>query len=50
MDANECNTLISSSKNTFGMTKQELLQTINEAGSKFAEAARNRFGGKGEWS
>ena len=50
MDANECNTLISSSKNTFGMTGQELLQTINEAGAEFAEAARNRFGGKGEWS
>ncbi len=49
MDANECNTVIRAAREASGKTKEEILQSINEAGAEFKNAARQKFGGEGEW-
>jgi regulator of RNase E activity RraA len=48
MDANECNTLIPTAREN-GLTTEELLRKIDEAGAAFGAAARERFGKRGEW-
>jgi regulator of RNase E activity RraA len=49
MDANECETLIPAARDTAGKTTREVLDAINEAGARFGERAREKFGRKGEW-
>ena len=49
MDANECRTLIPAARATAGKTMDEILRGMDEAGRQFDNAARARFGAKGEW-
>jgi regulator of RNase E activity RraA len=49
MDTNECRTLISTARNTTGKSIENILEDLNEATTRFKEAARKRFGNKGEW-
>jgi len=49
MDANECNTVIAAARGTAGLSTDEALQKLDEAGSAFTKAAREHFGREGEW-
>lgn len=49
MDANECNTVIPAARSTSGKSTREILDSINEAGGSFSQAAAAKFGRKGEW-
>ena len=49
MDANECETVIPAARGAAGLTSAEVLASIHEAGRRFGEAARAKFGKKGEW-
>ena len=44
MDENECNTWISTARNTAGKTNKEVLQSIRDAERTFRENAEVRFG------
>ena len=48
MDQNELTTLIDVARGSSGMTTDELLEKINEAGRKFGKAAQEKFSSKGE--
>jgi len=50
MDTNECNTMIPATRSSWDKNAQEALKTINEAGKKFKEATKNKFGNQGEWN
>jgi regulator of RNase E activity RraA len=49
MDANECETVIPAARDAAGLTSDELLAQLNEAGRRFGENVRQKFAGKGEW-
>lgn len=49
MDTNECETLIPAARGASGQSTAEILNAINDAGRRFGEAARAKFGRKGEW-
>ncbi len=49
MDQNECNTLIAAARSAAGKTTEQVLREIDEAGERFGEAVRAKFGQKGEW-
>jgi regulator of RNase E activity RraA len=49
MDGNECETLIPAARDIAGKGTAEVLAAINEAGRKFGDNARAKFGRKGEW-
>jgi hypothetical protein len=49
MDANECNTLIAPAREASGKSTEEILTSLNEAGTRFTKAALEKFGRKGEW-
>ncbi len=49
MDDNECNTVIAAARNAAGLTTDALLAQLDEAGTAFTEAAKQRFGREGEW-
>ncbi|MFW5858261.1 MAG: RraA family protein [Planctomycetota bacterium] len=49
MDANECRTVIDAARSGAGQPADALLAAIDEAGARFAAAARERFGREGEW-
>jgi regulator of RNase E activity RraA len=49
MDANECNTVIPAARGASGLSTDELLKRIEEAGAAFGAAARAQFARKGEW-
>lgn len=49
MDQNECNTLIAAARTASGKSTQEILDSINEAGLSFGQAALENFQRKGEW-
>jgi len=49
MDANECKTVIPAARDTAGKSPAEVLAAINDAGRRFGENARAKFGRKGEW-
>jgi regulator of RNase E activity RraA len=49
MDTNECETLITATRESAGRTVEETCAAIDAAGRRFDEAARARFGRKGEW-
>lgn len=48
MDSNECKTMISSAKQTSGMSTEQMLTAFDKACSEFSRAAREEFGKKGE--
>jgi regulator of RNase E activity RraA len=49
MDSNECETVIAAARNTAGRPMPEILAAIDDAGRRFGENARAKFGRKGEW-
>jgi len=49
MDTNECNTVIAAARSTAGLSTEEVLRNLDEAGAAFAKAARDKFHGAGEW-
>jgi len=49
MDDNECNTVIAAGINTAGLSLDEILANMNDAGKRFREAARSEFQRDGEW-
>lgn len=49
MDTNECKTLIAAGRNTAGLTAEQLLKQMGEAGRAFDQATREKFGRSGEW-
>ena len=49
MDSNECRTMIPAARNSSGLSKEQLLKSLNEACQAFGLNARERFGKKGEW-
>jgi regulator of RNase E activity RraA len=49
MDSNECNTVIAAARGANGLSMEELLKRIEEAGAPFGAAARTEFSRKGEW-
>lgn len=49
MDANECNTVIPAARDCAGLTTEQLLAQLRDAGARFRDAARQEFAGDGEW-
>ena len=49
MDANECETVIPAARGATGLSSDELIAQLNEAGRRFGENVRQKFAGKGEW-
>lgn len=49
MDKNECSTLIPAARSVFGLTVEEILKQIDDAGESFGAAAKVQFDRKGEW-
>lgn len=49
MDANECQTVIAAARNMHGLTPDEMIARIAEAGAAFRKAAHQHFGRTGEW-
>jgi len=49
MDANECQTVIPAARGAAGLTTEEALRKMDEAGAAFVRAARERFRREGEW-
>ncbi|HBV63288.1 MAG TPA: dimethylmenaquinone methyltransferase [Rhodopirellula sp.] len=49
MDNNECETVIAAARNCAGLSRDEAVQQINDAGAAFGAATRKRFGADGEW-
>lgn len=49
MDTNECTTVIPAGRNAHGQSMEQVLSTINEAASRFSQAAKAEFGAGGEW-
>jgi len=50
MDNNECNTLISTARNSSGKSKEQIVADLKKAGEEFGAAVKEKFGRKGEWS
>ncbi|MBI4626814.1 MAG: RraA family protein, partial [Verrucomicrobia bacterium] len=49
MDANECRTIIEAARDIGGRTPLEICDALDRAGATFKQAAKKRFGRKGEW-
>ncbi len=49
MDTNECRTVIPAARSAAGKDTETILQEMDEAGAAFGQAAREKFGAKGEW-
>lgn len=49
MDENECETLIPAARSSAGLATAEVLARIDAAGAAFGQAAREKFGRRGEW-
>lgn len=49
MDGNECDTVIASARNTTGLSSDQILDSMRQAGKDFSQSALNHFGRKGEW-
>ncbi len=49
MDDNECNTVIAAGINTAGLSIEEILANMTDAGRRFREAAQAEFQRDGEW-
>lgn len=49
MDSNECQTVIGAARESAGKSTGAILEAIDAAGAAFGQAARERFGKRGEW-
>ena len=49
MDQNECETVIPAAREASGLSTDELLHQLNEAGRRFGENVRGKFSKEGEW-
>ena len=49
MDSNECHTVIAAARGAQRLGRDEILARLAAAGQRFGEAARARFGQRGEW-
>jgi len=49
MDTNECETVIPAARGASGLSSDELLERLNEAGRRFGDNVRQKFSGEGEW-
>lgn len=49
MDNNECNTIIAAARSASGKSTSDILKSINNASAEFKQAAKEKFGTKGEW-
>ncbi len=49
MDQNECNSVITSARDTTGKTIDEIVEAYAHAGQAFSKAAKAKFSGSGEW-
>jgi 4-hydroxy-4-methyl-2-oxoglutarate aldolase len=49
MDSNECNTVIPAARNASGKSSEQILKSLNDASAEFGNAAKEKFGNKGEW-
>ncbi len=49
MDSNECDTVITAARESCGLTHDQIVENLNVAGTKFGEAAKERFKRDGEW-
>ncbi len=49
MDANECKTVIPAARGAHGLSSEELLERLSEAGRRFGENTREMFSRQGEW-
>jgi len=50
MDRNECNTVLDAARACSGLTAEQALKKLREAGQDFGAAAKAKFGDGGEWS
>lgn len=49
MDANECETVIPAARGATGLSSDELIERLNEAGRLFGYNVRQKLSGEGEW-
>ena len=49
MDQNECNTVIRAARNARGLSVDELVESLNQAGAEFGAVAKTKFGNVGEF-
>ncbi len=49
MDANECHSVIPAARSASGLTHEQLIQQLGEAGAQFGAAAKAKFQREGEW-
>ena len=49
MDANECETVIPAARAASGLTTDELLDQLDDAGRRFRDNTQQRFASEGEW-
>lgn len=49
MDANECETVIPAARASSGLTADQILANLGEAGAQFGKNARTKFQRQGEW-
>jgi hypothetical protein len=49
MDANECQTVIPAARSSVGLSSDEVLANLAEAGAMFGRNARAQFQREGEW-
>ncbi len=50
MDTNECSTFLSVARRSAGMSMDDILEQLDQAGAEFGKAVRDKFGKKGEWT
>ncbi len=49
MDANECQTIIPAARNTAGLSTEQIITNLSEAGAQFGRNAKAKFSRSGEW-
>ena len=49
MDRNECQTVIPAARTTSGLSREELLNQLNDAAQQFGKSTRTKFSSEGEW-
>jgi regulator of RNase E activity RraA len=49
MDANECETVIPAARGSSGLSSDEVLARLSEAGTRFGSNVRAKFKRDGEW-
>lgn len=49
MDANECETIIPAARNTTGLSTEQIIANLAEAGAQFGRNAKAKFSRSGEW-